>query len=79
MPSLDVKRFYIRGLILKETCPICGKECTVDMGHEYLSYPDFNNPKKPVTVNFWCQSPECDDTESFEATYDLKITMEKVS
>lgn len=34
----EVKRFYMPGIVLKGTCPTCGKELERDLGSDYLSY-----------------------------------------
>lgn len=37
--TLDVKRFYMPGVVLKAKCPHCGAEAEKDFETEYLSYP----------------------------------------
>lgn len=40
--ELDVKRFYLPGIVLRDDCPKCGAECVHDFGKWYLSYPQAN-------------------------------------
>lgn len=49
--EIEVKRFYLEGVQINYTCPVCGDK---DIYNEYLSYPDIN---KPTTIGIWCR--EC--------------------
>jgi len=42
--ELDVKRFYVPGVMLTDDCPKCGERYARDLGDDYLSYPVANRP-----------------------------------
>lgn len=54
--ELDVKRFYIPGLVFKSQCPVCGLVVHKDMEDDYVSYPKTNTP---IEITAYC--PECED------------------
>ena len=68
--ELDVKRFYMPGIVLKSKCPKCGASCEIDLSQEYLSYPTVN---KPFDHLIYCD--ECD--HEWEERLILKIKLEK--
>ncbi len=43
---LEVKRFYLPGVVVEATCPHCGKVVVQDYSREYLGYPTANDPFK---------------------------------
>jgi len=51
---IDLKRLYIPGTILSDTCPKCKIENNVDLADQYLSYPKAN---EPYDYGFYCS--EC--------------------
>lgn len=55
--SLDIKRFYLKGLVLEDECPKCKSKVENDFGDEtgYLSYP---TPGVPESVFLYCN--DCD-------------------
>ncbi|TXH09226.1 MAG: hypothetical protein E6R04_08885 [Spirochaetes bacterium] len=70
--ELDVKRFYIPGLVFKCQCPVCGLVVHKDMKDDYFSYPEANDS---VVVWFYCV--EC-DKNWYAGLVFLKITVELV-
>lgn len=50
--EIDVKRFYLPGVVLKERCPSCGAEALDDLGDRYLSYPTAN---VDFDHGMWCK------------------------
>jgi predicted RNA-binding Zn-ribbon protein involved in translation (DUF1610 family) len=68
--ELDVKRFYIPGVIIQDNCPNCGVETRYDMGGlHYLSHPIAN---KPMQFTMYCN--ECDHEWSIKII--LRIGLE---
>ncbi len=55
--ALDIKRFYLNGLVLEDECPMCKSKVENDFGGEpgYLSYP---TPGIPESVFLYCE--DCD-------------------
>lgn len=53
--EIDVKRFYMPGHELADTCKKCGQVVTHDLGERYISYPVANEPADHC---FYCG--ECD-------------------
>lgn len=43
--DIDVKRFYLPGIIIRETCGKCNSEMVKDMAREYFSYPKWGEPQ----------------------------------
>lgn len=39
---LDVKRFYMEGVIIEHKCEKCGNLIEKDLGHDYFSEPKIN-------------------------------------
>ncbi len=69
--TLDVKRFYLPGVTIKDNCPKCGVELIKDFSNgEYLSYPTAGKPEK---IHFWCE--ECDEEWSGEVILDINLRM----
>lgn len=52
--ELPVKRFYLPGNVIEETCK-CGGTAKLDLGRDYLSFPDVN---EPYDVGMYCN--RCD-------------------
>jgi hypothetical protein len=55
----EVKRFYMEGIILKSTCPVCGRLAVRDLGWDYLSYGS-------MVADFICEPDEDEHPESFK-------------
>jgi len=53
----EVKRLHLPGIILKSDCPRCGRECSVDLADEYLSYGE-------AEATFYCGGCERAGVES---------------
>lgn len=70
--ELDIKRFYIPGVILEVDCPQCGQTLQQDLEHDYLSFPSLD---KPETVYFYCD--EC-GLEEIEGQIVLHLSIEAV-
>lgn len=49
--GVNAKRLFLPGIVVKSTCPGCGRENVVDLGDDYLSYPVLNGPD---VVHFYC-------------------------
>lgn len=70
--KIDVKRFYLPGIVAISNCPKCGKEHRQDLAKQYLCYPKAG---QPTEIHFYCG--DCtgnDDTEWNEAVL-LKIEL----
>jgi len=52
--KLEIKRFYLPGITLKDKCPKCGAEFIDDLGSSHLSYPIVG---KEFNYDFYCE--EC--------------------
>lgn len=71
LECMDVKRFYLPGIQVKDNCPVCGMESVKDLGDDYMSYPMLNHPEP---IRFWCESAECG--HHWEIGLILKLTVE---
>jgi len=67
--SIDVKRFYLPGVVIKDVCPKCGAPWEHDFGSRYLSYPTVG---ARVNAGGYCQ--ECD--HEWEVMVVLKVSVE---
>lgn len=65
--EIDVKRFYIPGVVLDQKCPGCGSDCSKDLGNNYLSFPRTGTNQ----VNFYCR----DCHEEWSMDIDLSVTV----
>ena len=72
--SLNEKRFYIPGTVLRSKCPECGEDCEQDLARHYLSYPHAN---EPITVTFYHEKD--DDDHEWDVTVIVRVTVEAVS
>ena len=70
--ALDVKRFYLKGLVLKDKCPKCKSKVENDFGDEtgYLSYP---TPGSPEPVFLWCE--DCDHEWTVKVVLDINLKL----
>jgi hypothetical protein len=57
--ELEIKHLYFPGVVISDTCPNCGKECSTDLGRHATSYPIVN---KPTTFGMYC-GDGCDGCE----------------
>lgn len=53
---VEVKRFYLPGIVCRDTCPKCNFEVTTDLAVSYLSYPTIS----AANVHFYCKNCEND-------------------
>lgn len=67
--ELDVKRFYLPGVVLSAKCPKCKKTVKYDLGADYLSYPSIN---APTDFHFYCP----DDGAEWDEQIILRVTVE---
>jgi len=67
--SIDVKRFYVPGVVVTADCPACNKTYTQDLSTDYLSYPVIGAPED---VTFWCDNCNADWTDKIV----LKLSVE---
>jgi hypothetical protein len=51
--ELEVKRFYVPGVIVESTCPNCGSKKEKDLSVEYFDYPSIN---KSQDFYFYCEA-----------------------
>ena len=72
--TLDVKRFYLPGFVLRWTCPNCGYNATYDFGDNYLSDPHVNGDDEKVWL--WCEhcDAESEVLLKFALTVELAAT-----
>jgi len=49
--ELEIKHLYFPGVVISDTCPNCGKECSTDLSRHSTSYPVVN---KPSTFGMYC-------------------------
>ena len=70
----DIKRLYVKGLIIKENCPKCEKELKIDYSENYFTYED--GEKTGEELAFICKDCGiewvCDAT--IKAEIEVKIT-----
>ena len=51
------KRVYVPGVTLKSACPKCGKEWSMNLGHNYVAqYPVSG---RPIEVHALCENMTC--------------------
>lgn len=53
--ELDVKRFYVPGLVFKSECPKCSQVCHKDMADNYFQYPTTDTP---IGITVYCEKCE---------------------
>lgn len=71
--ELDIKRFSIPEIIIKDNCPNCGIECNYDLGGiQSLAYPLVNTP---IAINMYC-GDGCEHEWKVQAI--LKVNLELV-
>lgn len=73
--EIDVKKFHLPGVEIKDTCSKCGTECVYDFAYDYLRYPIAN---EPITFKFNCRYEVKDDTGVWKGCYnswDRKILL----
>lgn len=76
--ELDVKRFYIPGVIVHSECPKCGSPKQADLGDDYLPFPVVGVPE---SIHFYCESeaegPDkyCDTEWAVEVILDLSVRL----
>jgi len=70
--EINVKRFYIDGVVLKEICPECGKILTTNLEEQYLSYPVIEMPEE---IAFYCD--DCDEYYNFKYIIEMHINKYK--
>jgi hypothetical protein len=68
--EIDVKRFYLPGVIVEQACPGCGVKCSNDLADQYLSYPPMNGPTK---VYMGC---ECGEEWTIAARVEVRLVVE---
>lgn len=64
------KRFYIPGICVEDTCPVCGGTIQADLSSEYLSYPNANEEHD---MGFYCYHDGTDKAEEEEAEWIVKV------
>jgi hypothetical protein len=69
--ELDIKRLYLPGLVIRDTCPNCGKECSNDLGEVSTSYPVIN---APTTYTLYC-GDGCEHEWEIPIVIDMKIRL----
>lgn len=66
--EVNVKRFYMPGVLVTKPCPKCGQPCTNDRGQEYFSYPTANSE---VKLGLYCQP--CDYEWEVKAFFTITL------
>jgi len=66
--KIDVKRFYMPGLLIRDDCPSCGASEMKDMSHQYVSYPNIG---AKILFGFYCD--ECE--HEWEKNIIINITV----
>lgn len=70
--EIEVKRFYMPGVILSSKCPKCGENVEIDMDDEYISYPQVGEN----VVEFYHECNEEDGlTEEWDVEFNLSISV----
>jgi len=67
--ELDIKRCYLPGVTLTDTCKKCGHEVTNDYESEYLSYPKVGTPTE---ISLYC--PTCNFDWRVQVLLNLTLT-----
>lgn len=67
--GLDVKRFYLPGVTVSDTCPKCKGHVVEDFGADYLSYPVAN---VEFEHSMYCQ--KCD--HNWKVDMILRVSLE---
>lgn len=69
--TIDVKRFYLPGVVLTAQCPACGASCEKDYGGcDYLSFPVMGSP---FDLGLYCRS--CDHEWSVPAKLTVRLEL----
>lgn len=66
--TLDVKRFYLDGVLIMADCPKCGYARCRDLGGDYLGYPNYG---KPMPVAMYCEP--CDFSFGIMVQLDISV------
>ena len=72
--TIDVKRFYLDGVIITCDCDKCGSILERDFGSDYLSYPTVGEPED---IEFWCEDCDHDITKTMtikKMLLDIEVT-----
>ena len=72
--DLDVKRFYLPGVVIHSQCPKCGAEYARDMADSYLSYPTAG---EPFAYGCYCAREGCE--HEWEMMMRIDVTLSVVT
>lgn len=67
--ELNIKRLYLDGIVLYKPCPDCGTDIKIDMGEDYMSYPEVGTEEE---VYYYCD--ECDTEASCKVILTIEVT-----
>lgn len=70
--ALDVKKLFLKGLILEDECPLCKSKVENDFGEDrgYLCYP---TPGSPEPVFLYCE--DCDHEWEVKVVLDITLKL----
>lgn len=69
--ELEIKHLYFPGVIIRDTCPNCGKECSTDLDQVCFDYPEINQPS---TFGMYC-GDGCEHEWEVPIVIDMKIRL----
>ena len=76
--KIDVKRFYLPGIVVHSECPVCNSHKWMQLDVAYLSYPVVGSPE---AIHFYCESemegPKkyCDAEWTVEVILDISVRL----
>lgn len=70
--EIDVKRFYLPGIIVESKCPKCEHLHEVNMSTQYLSHPVINEPE---TIGFYCEEDTITENTYCDTDWEVKIKL----
>lgn len=74
--EIDVKRFYLHGMVFEDDCPTCGRLCSFGGSSDYLSYPVAN---EPIDFSFYCRDCDEEGREPMEWSKKIILVVDVVS
>lgn len=68
--ELDVKRFYLPGIVIEDNCSECNKLVKFDGENDYLSYPNMDELQM---IHMYCE--DCNHDWSLPVKLEVKVSL----
>lgn len=70
--DIDVKRFYLPGVVIKDICK-CGSEMVKDMKKDYFSYPAWGVPED---LHLYCRDCNTETKVKIKISCKLEVVLD---